>query len=219
MRRPVLAFFLVVALLPACTRSDPAARAGDASAPDGSPAVPVNVPELDLSAAPPPRAAPAPPPVTSVNPATLVWQPHRGDHFSILFPGEPKLKVLPIDEGKVSYTEAVYDVPGGQVSFAAGYTDHDPVDVAKPEAFLDERVNAPRRGQTDVLHKRSMMLDGKHPGRVLILRRNISGTPLRIYSRLYLVGKRLYSLIVSTLDEGGVSEDLVKKFMESFRLS
>lgn len=207
-------------LASACSRTDPSrVDASDASDASAAVNVPVNVPDRDLSAAPAPRAAPITAPITSVNPATLVWQPHRGANFTILFPGEPKLKVLPIDEGKVSFTEAVYDVPGGQVSFAAGYTDHDPADVAKPEAFLDERVNAPRRGQTDVLHKRATMLDGKYPGRVLILRRNISGTPLRIYSRLYLVGKRLYSLIVSTLDQGGVSEDLVKKFMESFKLS
>ena len=38
-------------------------------------------------------------------------------------------------------------------------------------------------------------------------------------SRLYLVGRRLYSLIVSTLDVGGVSEDVVKKFMDSFKLT
>jgi hypothetical protein len=61
-------------------------------------------------------------------------------------------------------------------------------------------------------------LPGGYPGRVLILRRNISGTPLRIYSRLYLVKQRLYSLIVSTLDVGGVGEDVVKKFMDSFKL-
>jgi hypothetical protein len=70
---------------------------------------------------------------------------------------------------------------------------------------------------TDVLHERSLTLGG-NPGRVLILRRNISGTPLRIYSRLYLVKQRLYSLIVSTLDVGGVDEDVVKRFMDSFKL-
>ncbi len=35
---------------------------------------------------------------------------------------------------------------------------------------------------------------------------------------MWLVGKRLYTLIVSTLDEGGVSEDVVKKFMDSFKV-
>jgi hypothetical protein len=91
--------------------------------------------------------------------------------------------------------------------------------VSAFDAFLDAHVNAPRRGSTEVLHRRTLTLPGGHPGRVLILRRNISGTPLRVYSRLYLVGRRLYSLIVSTLDVGGVSEDVVKKFMESFKLS
>jgi hypothetical protein len=146
------------------------------------------------------------------------WTTYRGDGFTILFPGEPKVTVLPAEDDKAGYTEALLDVPGGQVSFAAGFTEHTAEEVAAPETFLEARANAPRRGTTDVLHKRSITLGGGQPGRVLILRRNISGTPLRIYSRLYLVGRRLYSLIVSTLDAGGVGEDVVKRFMESFKL-
>jgi hypothetical protein len=146
------------------------------------------------------------------------WRPYRGDGFTILFPGEPKVTALPPEDDKAGYTEAKLDMPGGQVSFAAGFTEHTAEEVRKPEAFLDERVNTPRRGLTDVLHKRALTLPGGQPGRVLILRRNISGTPLRVYSRLYLVGRRLYSLIVSTLDTGGVGEDVVKRFMESWKL-
>lgn len=91
--------------------------------------------------------------------------------------------------------------------------------MERPEAFLDDHARPPRRGFTDILHKRVVTLPGGHPGRVLIVRRDISGTPLRVYSRIYLVGRRLYSLIVSTLDVGGVSEKVVKKFMDSFKLS
>ena len=147
-----------------------------------------------------------------------VWKTYRGDHFSVLFPGEPKVTVLPLEEDKLSFDQAVVDVPGGQVSFLAGFTDHSEEAVAKPDELFDEQENKPRRGTTEVLHKRSVTLPGGHPGRVLIMRRNISGTPLRIYSRLYLVKQRMYSLIVSTLDVGGVSEDVVKKFMDSFKL-
>ena len=111
-----------------------------------------------------------------------------------------------------------FNVPGGQASFAAGYTEHSQEEVARPDAFLDERTSGPRRGLSEVLTKRPIALAGGQPGRVLIQRRNISGTPLRIYSRLYLVERRLYSLVVSTLDVGGVGEEVVKKFMESFRL-
>ena len=156
--------------------------------------------------------------MSAVPPSTWVWRTHRGDHFSILFPGEPKLRVLPAEDDRVGYTDASFDMPGGQVSFAAGYTEHTAEEVAKPDAFLEARANAPRRGHTDILHKRAVTLPGGQPGRVLILRREISGPPLRVYSRLYLVGRRLYSLIVSTLDEGGVGEEVVKRFMESFKL-
>jgi hypothetical protein len=150
--------------------------------------------------------------------AAWVWKTYRGDHFSVLFPGEPKVTVLPLEEDKLSFDQAVVDVPGGQVSFLAGFTDHSDEAAARPDELLDEQENKPRRGTTEVLTRRSVTLPGGHPGRVLILRRNISGTPLRIYSRLYLVKQRLYSLIVSTLDVGGVSEDVVKKFMDSFKL-
>lgn len=171
-------------------------------------------------AAPEPFVVAPPAPVVPPVPVSeWVWKTYRGDHFTALFPGDPKLKVLPAEDDRVGYTEASFDVPGGQVSFAVGFTDHSREDVAKPDAFLDDRANAPRRGFTEVLHKRAITLPSGQPGRVLILRRNISGTPLRVYSRLYLVGRRLYSLIVSTLDTGGVSEDVVKKFMESFRLT
>jgi hypothetical protein len=147
-----------------------------------------------------------------------VWKTYRGDHFSVLFPGEPRVTVLPLEEDKLSFDQAVVDVPGGQASFLAGFTDHSAEAVAKPDEFLEEQVDKPRRGTTEILHKRSVTLPGGHPGRVLIMRRNISGTPLRIYSRLYLVRQRMYSLIVSTLDEGGVDEEVVKKFMDSFKL-
>jgi hypothetical protein len=169
------------------------------------------------------RGVPAEVPVAPERAAPIaekdfVWKAFRGDHFAASFPGEPKVTVLPEEDDKVGYTEARVEVPGGQVSFAAGFSDYPAPEVAKPDAFLDDHANQPRRGFTEVLHKRTVTLAGGHPGRVLILRRNISGTPLRVYSRLYLVGRRLYSLIVSTLDVGGVSEDVVKRFMDSFKL-
>ena len=164
---------------------------------------------------PPPVRVPVP--VVAVPAAEWVWKPYRGDQFTVLFPGEPKVTVLPAEEDKIGYTEARVEVPGGQVSFSAGFSEHSKVEVAKAEAFLDEHVTTPRRGSTEVLTKRSITLPSGQPGRVVILRRNISGTPLRVYSRLYLVGVRLYSLIVSTLDVGGVGEEVVKRFMESFK--
>ena len=211
-----LAMVIAMAALVACTtqRDQPAppvaaaasaASAASAALPPGSAPRRAADPIDAATAAPPPASA-------------WVWKTYRGDHFSVLFPGEPRVTVLPLEEDKLSFDQAVVDVPGGQVSFLAGFTDHSAEAVAKPDEFLEEQVNKPRRGTTEVLHKRSVTLPGGHPGRVLIMRRNISGTPLRIYSRVYLVKQRMYSLIVSTLDEGGVDEDVVKKFMDSFRV-
>jgi hypothetical protein len=211
--RSLLSFLSVVLVMTACTQRE---RAGlpDAAPPPAPPITASAVaPTITPPEAPAIDASVVQAPVTS-----WVWKPYRGDHFTVLFPGEPKVNVLPPEDDKAGFSEILLDVPGGQVSFAAGYTEHSQEDVAKPDRFLDDRANAPRRGFTEVITKRSVTLPGGQPGRVLIQRRNLSGTPLRVYSRLYLVGRRLYSLIVSTLDTGGVSEDVVKKFMESFKL-
>jgi hypothetical protein len=213
---------LVLGASAGCTQRDRAATADAGAAPLASASTLASA-SASASAAPAPELGFIDPPArvpvaVPVVPSTeWVWKTYRGDHFSVLFPGEPKVTVLPAEDDKIGYTEARIEVPGGQVSFAAGFSEHSKEQVAKPEAFLDEHVQTPRRGFTDVLTKRSITLPTGQPGRVVILRRNISGTPLRVYSRLYLVGLRLYSLIVSTLDEGGVSEDVVKKFMDSFR--
>ncbi len=216
LRRLLLLSLLVHPI--ACTARDRASPAPADAAPEAA------APAASVSAAPAePPAPPAPPrePVAAAAPVlparAWVWKTYKGDHFSVLFPGEPKVNELPAEDDKAGYSQALLDIPGGQVSFAAGYTEHSAEEVAKPE-FLDDRASAPRRGFTEVLHKRSVTLPGGQPGRVLIQRRKLSGPPLRVYSRLYLVGKRLYALIVSTLDEGGVGEDAVKKFMDSFKL-
>lgn len=203
----------------ACTERERAVPpAPDASAPAASAsASPSSAPAPELGFLPPPVRVPVP--VVAVPAAQWVWKTYRGDQFTLLFPGEPKVTVLPAEEDKIGYTEARLEVPGGQVSFAAGFSEHSKEQIAKPEAFLDEHVTTPRRGSTEVLTKRSITLPSGQPGRVIIMRRNISGTPLRVYSRLYLVGVRLYSLIVSTLDVGGVGEEVVKRFMESFKVT
>ena len=209
---------LFALLLAACSpRERGSPPSPDAATADAAAVVPSSASAALLAAEAKLRSGATAPPVVAVPVTDWVWKSYRGDHFTVLFPGEPKVNVLPAEDDKAGFSQILLDVPGGQVSFAAGYTEHSQEDVAKPE-FLDDRANAPRRGFTEVLHKRTTALVGGQPGRVLIQRRNISGTPLRVYSRLYLVGRRLYSLIVSTLDVGGVSEDVVKKFMESFKL-
>ncbi len=220
----------LVAISASCTQSKsaPTDAAVDAAAPTTTTRTTEGLgeraPRASASTAPslgydplplPPRDAGPPPPV-----ASWVWKPYKGDGFVASFPGDPKVTELPAEDDKIGFTEAKLDVPGGQASFAVGYSDQSTADVAKPDAFLDEHVTrTPRRGTTDVLHKRAVTLPGGHPGRVVILRRNISGTPLKVYSRIYLVGRRLYTLIVSTLESGGIGEDVVKRFMDSFVLA
>jgi len=218
----VLALLSVLVFVACGQRDQSSAARPDASSEAAPVALDVAAKVVSPSAATSEPARPPREPASAAVPLlpvrAWVWTTYKGDHFSILFPGEPKVSELPAEEDKAGYSQALLDVPGGQVSFAAGYTEHSAEEVERPEAFLDDRAHAPRRGFTEVIHERSFTLPGGQPGRVLIQRRNLSGTPLRVYSRLHLVGRRLYSLIVSTLDAGGVGEDAAKKFMDSFKL-
>ena len=209
MNRVVL---LAVALSAASCKSQSDAARADAAPEASSP------PVIDASVEPEFAPLPPPKPAPSVPPSEWTWKPYRGDKFTVLFPGDPKITELPPEDDKAGYNQAALEVPGGQVSFNVGYTEYSAEDVKDPEKLLDERVNAPRRGFSETVTKRSISIGG-HPGRVMIQRRILSGPKLLVYSRLYLVGRRLYSLVVSTLAEGGIGEDVVKKFMDSFKLS
>lgn len=184
------------------------------AAPEAAPAIPSASPEPEFSAPPPPPK----PAASATPPSTWTWKPFKGDKFTASFPGDPKTTDLPGDEDHAEYHQAALEVPGGQASFSIGYSEESAETVKEPEKFLDDRMNAPRRGFSETIAKRSTVLGG-HPGRVMIQRRILSGPKLLVYSRLYLVGRRLYSLVVSTLEEGGIPEDVVKKFMDSFKLS
>jgi hypothetical protein len=218
MRAAALIVVATASILVACTEKDRASTPlPDAAPPPSVPPAPA-ASERPPSIVAPARAAPRPAPAASVPPSEWTWKTYRGEGFTVRFPGDPKVKVLPAEEDRVGYTEASFEAPGGLAAFVAGFSDYEKRDVENPSTFLDDHLGQPRRGFTEILHQRAITLAGGHPGRVVILRRNLSGTPLRVYSRLYLVGRRLYSLIVSTLDEDGVGEDVVKKFMESFKL-
>jgi hypothetical protein len=89
-----------------------------------------------------------------------VWKTYRGDRFSVLFPGEPKVTVLPLEEDKLSFDQAVVDVPGGQVSFLAGFTDHSQDAASKPDELLDEQAARNHRGAPQALGHASGRVSG-----------------------------------------------------------
>lgn len=159
-------------------------------------------------------------PRTAESWSTLPWKAHEGDGFSVLFPGEPKETLFPQEDDRGAFRELRVDLASGQATFVVGSSDHSAEEVKDPDVFLDEHIDAPRHGLSDILVKRAVTLPGGHHGRVLVFRRHPAGSPraLRIYSRQYLVGQRLYALILSTYDEDGAPDEVARKFMESFKL-
>lgn len=205
----VLCLLVLVLVASACrARDHEPPEAGAATSIAALPAAPL--PAAPLPAAPPTAVTASALPVADWN-----WTPCRGDHFTVLFPREPKVEVLPAEDDKAGFREISLEVPGGQVSFAVGVTEHAAEEVRKPE-FLDERASTPRRGFAVVLHKRATSLPGGQPGRVLIERGNISGTPLR--GILASLPRGPPALPAHRLNAGG-GRRFVKRFMDSFKLT
>lgn len=55
-----------------------------------------------------------------------------------------------------------------------------------------------------------------HPGKLMVLEKNVAGRKVRAYCRAYLVNSRLYQLIA--IDNGGLQTADVDRFTSSFQL-
>jgi hypothetical protein len=172
-----------------------------------------------------PSAPPAPPPpAVEYNPnAWKEYSSPRG-RFTIMFPGTPT------DEDNSSgslegrrymlKTTAVYTV------YYSDFPANFPNDLEKEGALRKQFLDASRdivlaRSKGKVLSETDISIDG-HPGRMIKIAL-ANGTIYR--DKTYLVGKRIYQIIVVTPSEslapdgGRFDETRATKFLDSFKLA
>jgi hypothetical protein len=132
--------------------------------------------------------------------------------FSIDMPGTPKHQVINPDPADPVVMN-LYTGQRGAMSFLVAFADIK-VGGRKPDEVLDgARDNVLGRPGRKLLAERRVTIAG-NPGREL----DIAGpNDLALRVRVYLVGARLYQLIVSTTNKGAIGTEGAK-FLESFRL-
>jgi hypothetical protein len=149
------------------------------------------------------------------------WEKLREEagNFTVSVPGKPVKHTQTVDTevGKVDAIYYLVELQEGQIVYAAAYNDY-PKDFAQNadvEAVLDGVRNGnikPHNGT--VIDESKIKLDG-YPGREYTFKGKLGGDgePINGHVRLFLVGNRLYQLIVlSSADTPAPKEDIGRFF-------
>src|SRR5262245_21568184 len=163
--------------------------------------------------------------VSSLAAALLLPAAGRGDDFKEFKSAAGKFKVLmpgkPIEvKQKTPFgTLTMYCWQKGDNGYFAGYADL-PIEAGEPEATtqkrLDNLVQGDKKAFGKVLSESKICLDKKYPGREYVF--EDPDGQMWTGARFYLVGKRMYQLMVI----GGTKNDITtadaKKFLDSLIL-
>lgn len=134
--------------------------------------------------------------------------------FSVSMPGEPneETQTVPTEAGDIEVH--MFSVESGGTAYLVGYSDYPPdlVEMVDSEVLLDSA----RDGAVDdgtLVSEESITLDD-YPGRSLTV--DTSDEDIMVFARIFLVGNRLYQVVVST-GEDALTEDM-SGFFDSFKL-
>jgi hypothetical protein len=136
--------------------------------------------------------------------------------FKIQMPGTPKEG----SQASGGTTMKTYSIESRNGAYVVGYGDL-PIPANEPEAAVQERLDgardgAVRGGNATLSNSGRVTLAGKYPGREFSAKLN--GKEGIIRAKIYLVGSRLYQVMVVGTDSFANSSDSTK-FLDSFALT
>lgn len=134
--------------------------------------------------------------------------------FSVSMPGTPTEETNTSSSAAGDIDMHMFSLRSGGNAYLVGYSDYPPdlLEGIEPDDLLDFARDGAVSGGT-LVSEAPITLNG-HPGRDLTVETSEEG--MKIYIRMYLVGNRLYQVIVSTRD-GDLTEDM-SDFLDSFKL-
>ena len=142
-------------------------------------------------------------------------------NFKVSLPGTPKkmTRTLSTAVGKIQLHMFIVPTMNNKVAFAVMYNDY-PAAVVKAgnaDAILERAIQgAVRSKRGKITSKKNIKIDG-HPGKSVVFE-GMSGTKkLSGRIRIYLVGSRLYQLLLFQQEGTVVKQADVDKFHASFK--
>jgi hypothetical protein len=161
---------------------------------------------------PPNTSGPSTPPVASNG----TWTKFTSDEgrFSVVMPGVPedKVETKPSDHGP--YTTRLFILRNQEHVFLIGYVDYDPSFNFNLQAELEmNRDNFIKGLGVTLLTTRSLKIDGYS-----VLEFTAEGPQKIFTSRVYMVGRRPYQLVIGS-PKGADDSVNINRFFNSFKVS
>lgn len=149
-------------------------------------------------------------------PATGGWIKYSSERgrFSVVMPTQPSPRDQPIDSAAGPTVNHVFMSVKGSAAFAVSYADYPQAsDSADPQVVLDNVRQGALNGIKGTLVSSRRIMHKGYPGREFQ-----ASTKGALYtSRIYLVGNRLYQLVV-VAPVGALSDTEINRFLTSFDL-
>ena len=147
-------------------------------------------------------------------PGWIVFSPEGGG-FSVALPGQPTRRPLPHNTKAEPSPAPLYELTSGDFAYVVSYIDYPfSAEGAERDELLDKGAEAGITGAGGKVVSSKPISLGGHPGREV--EGEVKGVAYR--SRVYLVDRRLYLLIVWQRPGSAGSENAAK-FFESFKLA
>ncbi len=154
-------------------------------------------------------------------PPPIAWQPFTSGAggFTISMPDEQKSDVLPMNTPVGVIDLHLFTVDLDDSAYIVGYSDYPESLVRNSSA--DVMLDGARDGAVanvggKLLNERRLTLQG-YPGRELWIEAEAGGQPGLVQARIYLVGRRLYQVLVAG-STTQFSESDAEFFLDSFEL-
>lgn len=151
----------------------------------------------------------------------LGWKKYESKEgsFSVRLPAEPKAQkiVLDTEVGRTYLNMYVLNRKDDNFIYSVGYIDY-PVTLLQlknADKILDDGVDGAVRNIQGILISDSKISIKNYPGREVAM--EAAGGKVVVKARFFLVGQRMYQLMVTT-DKKGADSYHIRKFLNSFEL-
>ena len=162
----------------------------------------------------PPRATPTPLPGGTTPSSTWARFSSEQGRFSVLMPGTPEESNDTVQSDHGPYTTHMFILRSQGNVFVVGWVDYDPSFKFNLQTELEaNRDNFVKGIKGTLVESRSVKIDGYQALEFT------AETPTRVFrSRVYMVGRRPYQIIVGS-QKGTDDSENVNKFLDSFKVN
>lgn len=155
--------------------------------------------------------------------ATGCSQPQAYDsssgRFTIDFPGKPKEQSQTVQTPVGSIAVHIIMYESRSAAYGVTYSDFPAshIESSSVDEILDGACQGAARNIGGTIISQKPISIGNHPGQEVKVAASTSGKKVEVRNRIYLVGNRLYQVVV-TSTPGDTEDSTANKFVNSFKL-